>query len=335
VKALVSVAPGGPETLVIRDLAEPQPQAGQVLVSIVACGVNFPDSLIIEDKYQFRPDRPFAPGGEFAGLIEQVAEGVEGLRVGDRVLGSVIFGAMAERIAIDAVNVFKLPDRMPFDEGAAFLMTYATSYYGLKDRGNLQARETLLVLGAAGGVGLAAVELGRSVGARVVAATSSAEKTAFAMKHGADAGMVYARDLEPAGMKALAEDFKTAVAPGADVIFDPVGGAYTEAALRAAAWGGRLLVVGFASGAIPKIPANLTLLKGCSVVGVFLGGLIAKDQERYRRLVDELFALYEAKKIRPAISNIFPLSRGGEAIAQLANRTAVGKLVVTMPDHSG
>jgi NADPH2:quinone reductase len=333
-KALVSVSPGGPETLVIQEVAEPQLSAGQVLVSIVACGVNFPDSLIIQDKYQFQPDRPFSPGGEFAGFIEKVSEGVEHLHVGDRVLGSEIFGAMAEKIAIDAAKVFKIPDCMPFDEAAAFLMTYATSYYALKDRGNLQAGETLLVLGAAGGVGLAAVELGKAFGARVIAATSSVDKTAFCIKHGADAGLVYSPNLELAAMKALAEDFKSAVAPGADVIFDPVGGNYTEAALRAASWDGRLLVIGFAAGAIPKIPVNIALLKSCSIVGVFLGGLIAKRQERYRRLVDELFALYEAGKIRPIVSESFTLSRGGEAISRLASRSAVGKLIITMPDHT-
>jgi NADPH2:quinone reductase len=328
--ALLSRAPGGPDTLALEEVPDPRPEPGQVLVAVRACGVNYPDLLIIEDRYQFKPARPFAPGGEVAGIVEAVGEGVGAFEPGDRVIGFAGWGGMAQKIAIDARRCIPMPEAMPFDEGAAFLMTYGTSYHALKDRAALREGETLLVLGAAGGVGLAAVELGKAMGARVVAAASSDDKVALAREHGADAGFVYAADPAEGGAKALAEGFKAACGrEGANVIYDPVGGAYAEAALRAIAWEGRFLVVGFPAG-IPKIPLNLPLLKSCQIVGVFWGAFAERDPEANAVNNRELFALYARGAIRPKVSERVPLARAGEAIAALAARKATGKIVVTM-----
>jgi NADPH2:quinone reductase len=329
--ALLSKTPGGPETLALDDVPEPVPGAGEVVLGVRACGVNYPDVLIIEDRYQYKPERPFAPGGEVSGIVEAVGAGVTSLQVGDRVIGSTVWGGMAEKIAVPATRCIPIPPAMPFDEAAAFIMTYGTSYYALKDRAGLQAGETLLVLGAAGGVGLAAVELGKAMGARVVAAASSDEKVALARAHGADVGVVYSSAaLDKAGAKALTGQLKQACgSEGANVIYDPVGGDYTEAALRAVAWEGRLLVVGFPAG-IPKLPLNLTLLKSCQVVGVFWGAFTERDPEANAANTRELFALYERGAVRPTISDRVPLRRAGEAIALLAARKAMGKIVVTM-----
>jgi NADPH:quinone reductase len=330
-KALLSVATGGPETLVLEDLADPAPGAGQAVVEIKACGVNYPDVLIIEDKYQFKPARPFAPGGEIAGVVKAVGEGVSAVKVGDRVLGSTGNGGMAEAIALDAGRLTPIPDGMPFDEAAAFMMTYGTSYYALKDRAFLKPGQSLLVLGAAGGVGLAAVELGKAMGARVIAAASSQAKVDLAVKHGAESGVVYpAGPFDRDGQKALADLFKGACGPsGADVVYDAVGGDYAEAALRATAWEGRFLVIGFPAG-IPRIPLNLALLKSCDIVGVFWGAAVARDPAAHKQNVSELMDLYAAGKIRPYVSERFPLAKGGAAIAHLAQRKALGKVVVTM-----
>ncbi|HEY7900035.1 MAG TPA: NADPH:quinone oxidoreductase family protein [Caulobacteraceae bacterium] len=330
-RAVLSEATGGPETLVVREVADPEPRPGAAVVAVKACGVNYPDVLIIEDRYQFKPPRPFSPGGEIAGVVTALGEGVSGLKVGDRVLGSTGNGGMAEAIRLDAARLTRIPDAMPFDEAAAFLMTYGTSYYALKDRGRLQAGETLLVLGAAGGVGLAAVELGVAMGARVVAAASSEEKVALAKARGASEGVVYPLGpFDKDGRKALAEQFKAACGPaGANLVYDAVGGDYAEAALRAIAWEGRFLVIGFPAG-IPQIPLNLALLKGCDIVGVFWGAATARDPAGHKRNVAELMDLYAAGKVRPHVSERFPLERAGEAIAHLAGRKALGKVVVTM-----
>jgi NADPH2:quinone reductase len=330
-RAVLSEATGGPETLVVREVADPEPRPGAAVVAVKACGVNYPDVLIIEDRYQFKPPRPFSPGGEIAGVVTALGEGVSGLKVGDRVLGSTGNGGMAEAIGLDAARLTRIPDAMPFDEAAAFLMTYGTSYYALKDRGRLQAGETLLVLGAAGGVGLAAVELGVAMGARVVAAASSEEKVALAKARGASEGVVYPLGpFDKDGRKALAEQFKAACGPaGANLVYDAVGGDYAEAALRAIAWEGRFLVIGFPAG-IPQIPLNLALLKGCDIVGVFWGAATARDPAGHKRNVAELMDLYAAGKVRPHVSERFPLERAGEAIAHLAGRKALGKVVVTM-----
>lgn len=330
-KALLSVEVGGPDKLVMRDVPDLEAKPGWAVVQIKACGVNYPDVLIIEDKYQFKPPRPFSPGGEISGVVKQVGEGVTHLKVGDRVLGNSGNGGMAEEIAVEASRLTPIPDSMPFDEAAAFLMTYGTSYYALKDRGHLKPGQTLLVLGAAGGVGLAAVELGAAMGASVVAAASSQAKVDLAMQHGAVSGVVYPPGpFDRDGQKALADLFKQACgAAGADVVYDGVGGDYAEAALRATAWEGRFLVIGFPAG-IPRIPLNLALLKGCDIVGVFWGAAVARDPAGHRRNVGELMALYESGKIKPHVSERFPLERAGEAIAHLAARKAMGKVVVTV-----
>jgi NADPH:quinone reductase len=330
-KALLSTAIGPPETLQLRDMAEPVPGRGEVLIEVKAVGVNFPDSLIIEDRYQFKPERPFAPGGEVAGVVTALGEGVTRLVVGQRVIGSTGWGGMAERIALSQDRCIPIPDTMPFEEAAAFILTFGTSHYALKDRAQLKAGETLLVLGAAGGVGLAAVELAKAAGARVIAACSTQDKVDLAIAHGADAGVVYpTAPFDKDGRKALADLFKGACGPnGADVIYDAVGGDYAEAALRAIAWEGRFLVIGFPAG-IPAIPLNLTLLKSCQIIGVFWGAFTAREPARNGDNVAELLALYQAGKIRPHVSATFPLERGGEAIRHLMDRKATGKVVVTI-----
>ncbi|MFZ5729790.1 MAG: NADPH:quinone oxidoreductase family protein, partial [Pseudomonadota bacterium] len=257
-KAVLSKVTGGPETLVVEDIPEPEVKAGQALISVKAVGVNFPDVLMIEDKYQARPPRPFAPGGELSGVIEAVGEGVTNVKPGDRILANTGWGGMAEKVALPANRLWKIPDNMPHDEAAAFILTYGTSYHALKHRGRVKAGESLLVLGAAGGVGLAAVELGKAMGMRVVAACSSQEKVDLAKTHGADEGVVYGRGpFDRDEQKKLSELFKSVAGPnGFDVIYDAVGGDYAEPALRTIAWEGRYLVIGFAAGEIPKIPLN-------------------------------------------------------------------------------
>ncbi|HEX3701052.1 MAG TPA: NADPH:quinone oxidoreductase family protein [Phenylobacterium sp.] len=331
-KALLSKEVGGPDTLVLENVPSPQAKPGFAVVEVKAVGVNFPDVLIIEDKYQFKPTRPFAPGGEIAGVVKSVGDGVTNVKPGDRVLGNTGWGGMAEELALEAHRLVKIPDSMPFDEAAAFIMTYGTSWHALKDRASLQAGQSLLVLGAAGGVGLAAVELGKAMGAKVIAAASSQEKVDLCKKHGADEGVVYGRGpFDRDGQKALAQTFKDAVGPaGVDVIYDAVGGDYAEPALRSIAWEGKYLVVGFAAGDIPRIPLNLALLKGCDIVGVFWGTWVAKNPKRHHESVAELLAMYEQGKIKPFVSERFPLARAAEAIKHLASRKAMGKVVVTV-----
>ena len=330
-KALLSYAPGGPETLTIDELPDPAPGPGQLLVRVRAAAINYPDVLIIEDKYQFKPPRPFAPGGEISGEVEALGDGVTGWAIGDRLIAVPGWGGLVEKIVIDAKAAFRLPDTYSFTDGAALLLTYATSIHALYDRGDLKADETLLVLGAAGGVGLAAVELGKARGARVIAAVSSEDKAQAARDAGADAAIVYPRGpFDKDGSKALAQMFKDAVGPsGADVIYDPVGGDYAEPALRSIAWQGRYLVVGFPAG-IPKLPLNLTLLKSCDVRGVFWGAFAARDPKANAAHVETLFKLWDEGKISPRVSATFPLERGGEAIAALAARSVIGKVVVEL-----
>jgi NADPH:quinone reductase len=328
-KALLSKHPGGPETLVLEDIPEPAAGAGQVRVAVRACGVNYPDLLIIQDLYQVKPPRPFAPGTELAGVVDIVGEGVENVRVGDRVLLSPVRSGMAEKAVGLASNCWKIPDAMPFDEAAALIMTYGTSQHALQDRAQLRSGETLLVLGAAGGVGLAAVELGKAMGARVVAAASSAEKLALARERGADEGVQYpVGALDKGQARALTERFKAACgADGAQVIYDPVGGDYTEAALRAIGYQGRHLVVGFPAG-IAKLPLNLPLLKSCQIVGVYWGEFTTRYPALHAANVAALMALYLDGRIKPVVTERFPLARGGEAIARLGTREARGKVVV-------
>lgn len=329
-KALLSRTPGGPETLELAELPEPVAGPGELLVRIHYCAINYPDVLVIEDRYQFKPPRPFAPGSEVSGVVEAVGDGVSGWAVGDRLLAlTASSGGLAEKVAVAAARAFKLPDGLPLKEASALLMTYATTIHGLLDRGHLREGQTLLVLGAAGGVGLSAVELGKAFGARVVAAVSSDEKAAVARAAGADQTLVYPRaPFDKAQSKALADAFKEACGPGgADVIYDPVGGDYAEPALRAIAWEGRYLVVGFPAG-IPRLPLNLTLLKSCDVCGVFWGAFTMRDPARHQAHVATLFRLWQDGRIAPRVTETYPLARGGEAIAKLAARGAIGKLVV-------
>ena len=328
-RALLSTAPGGPETLELTESPDPVPAKGQVLVAVKACAINYPDVLIIEDKYQFKPQRPFAPGGEIAGVIEALGEGVTDWQVGDRVMGVIGHGGLASKIATEPQRLYRLPEDRSFAEGAALILTYATTIHALLDRGRLTEGQSLLVLGAAGGVGLAAIELGKAYGARVVAAVSSVEKAAAAKAAGADETILYGRaPFDKDQSKALAEQFKAAGGrAGFDVIYDPVGGDYAEPALRSIAWEGRYLVVGFPAG-IPKLPLNLTLLKSCDVCGVFWGAFAARDPQANASHVDTLFRLWREGRIAPRVTETFAFERGGDAIAKMAARGAIGKLVV-------
>lgn len=330
-KALLSLEPGGPETLRLKEVPLPQPRRAELLVRVRACAINFPDTLIIEDKYQLKPERPFAPGGEIAGEVVSLGEGVTGWSAGDRLIAATGFGGLAEQVVVPAERAVPLPLERSFEEGSALLMTYATVIHALVDRARLQPGQTLLVLGAAGGIGIAAVEIGKALGARVIAAASSDEKARAATKAGADLAIVYPTGpFDRDGQKALSALFKDAAGPaGADVILDPVGGDYTEPALRSIAWEGRFLVVGFPAG-IARLPLNLTLLKSCDVCGVFWGAFAARDPRRNAAHVEQLFRWWDEGKIVPRISATYPLERAGEAIAALRERTAVGKLVVVL-----
>jgi NADPH2:quinone reductase len=330
--ALLSYAPGGPDTLRLDEIATPEPKANEVRVAIAACGVNYPDALIIEDKYQFKPPRPFAPGFEIAGTIDALGEGVTGWHIGDRVIAHCTVGGMAEYVTVAAHHCLRMPTEMPFDVGASLLVTYGTSLHALKDRAQLKAGETLLVLGAAGGVGLAAVELGKALGARVIAAVSSEEKAALARERGAEVTLIYPR--EPSDPKALAKAFKDACGrEGAHVIYDPIGGEYAEAALRAIAWAGRYLVVGFPAG-IPRIPLNLPLLKGCDIQGVFWGSFAERHPAQHAENLQLLLDLWREGRIQPTISARFSLPQGGTALAKLLHREVLGKMVVLI-GHGG
>lgn len=330
-KALLSLAPGGPDTLVLSDIPVPDLLPGTVRVAVKACSINYPDALIIEDRYQIRPPRPFAPGGEIAGIIEAVADDVEGWQVGDRVIALIAHGGLCEKVVVESGRLHALPNACSFADGSALLLTYGTTLHALVDRGRLQPGQTLLVLGAAGGVGLASVEVGKQLGARVVAAVSSEEKAAVARSAGADDVIIYPRSpFDPAQTRALADMFKAAVAPdGADVIVDPVGGEYAEPALRSIAWEGRYLVMGFPAG-VPKLPLNLPLLKSCDVCGVFYGAHALREPEHNRAAVARLLAWLASGGIKPHISGVFTLDEAPTAIARLAAREAIGKLVVEL-----
>lgn len=330
VKALRSHLTGGPDTLRLDEIDPPNTRAGQLLVRVAAVSLNYPDALMIEDRYQFRPERPFAPGGELSGTVVAVGEDVAGFAVGDRVMAMTGFGALAEIVAVDAVKCFVLPNEMPFDEASALLFTYATTIHGLLDRAGLKAGETMLVLGAAGGIGISAIELGKAIGARVVAAVSSAEKAEAARSVGADDVVIYPRaPLDATTSRVLVSQFKAAAPGGFDVVYDPVGGDYAEPALRSIAWEGRYAVIGF-TGGIPKIPLNLALLKACSIVGVFFGTWSERNRARCAEEVTLLLRFWEEGKIRPRISERFSLAQAPLAIAKLSDRGAVGKIVIEM-----
>ncbi|WP_299297801.1 NADPH:quinone oxidoreductase family protein [uncultured Tateyamaria sp.] len=328
--AMLSTKPGGPDTLEWTEGPTPTPKKSEVLIAVKAAGVNFPDTLIIQDLYQMRPPRPFAPGGEVAGVIEAVGENVSHLQPGDRVLAMTGFGGFTTHLCAASNACVKLPDTMPFDEAACFLFTYGTSHYALKNRGELQSGETLLILGAAGGVGAAAIELGKAAGARVIAAVSSDEKAAFCKELGADDTIIYPRDMDKAAQKALSAEIKRVAGPdGVDVAYDAVGGAYAEPVIRSMAWGGRYLVVGFPAG-IPSIPLNLTLLKSCQIVGVFWGASIYRAPDDHAQNVRELFEMYGKGQIKPQITARFPLKDAEQALNLIAERKATGKVVLTM-----
>lgn len=323
-RALLCKEYGPPESLVLEDVPPLSASAGHVVVRVHACGVNFPDTLIIQGQYQFKPALPFAPGAEVAGVISAVGAGVTQFNVGDRVIAFVGWGGFADEVVAEASRIIPMPADLDFPTAAAFVLTYGTSYHALQDRARLQAGETLLVLGAAGGVGLAAVELGKLLGARVIAAASSDEKLAVCSQYGADELINYSRD-------DLRERIKTLTAGrGVDVVYDPVGGALTEAALRSTAWGGRLLVVGFASGDIPRIPLNLTLLKGCSIVGVFWGEFTVREPKRNAQELAQLMTWLHEGRLKPHISATYPLERAADALHAIGQRTVVGKAVVVM-----
>ncbi|MBX3693917.1 MAG: NADPH:quinone oxidoreductase family protein [Steroidobacteraceae bacterium] len=321
-RALLCKVYGPPEALTVEELPDLVPGPGQVVIDVQAAGVNFPDALIIQGKYQFKPPLPFAPGGECAGIVRTVGADVRTTKPGDRVIAFTVHGAFASQVAVDAGALIPMPPGLDFATGAAFVMTYATSWHALADRGALQPGETLLVLGASGGVGLAAIEIGKALGARVIAAASSADKLAVCRGHGADELVNYADEDLRERVKALT------AGRGADVIYDPVGGVYTEPALRSIAWRGRHLIVGFANGEIPRIPANLALLKGCAIVGVFLGDLIRREPARLAAGIQTLFGWLGEGRLRPYIAGRYPLARGPEAIRALMERRVSGKLVI-------
>ena len=330
-KAVLSKEVGGPDTLVVEDLDSPTPGKGEVLIDVAACAINFPDSLIIKDMYQMKPPRPFSPGGEISGTVAALGEGVSGWQVGDRVIAGIGAGGLREQVVVPAARLFKVPEDIDLVQASALLMTYGTTIHGLKDRGDIKAGDTVLVLGAAGGVGLSAVELAKAYGARVVAAVSTEEKGEVAKKAGADEVVIYPRaPFDKDQSKAVAQQFKDAVGPnGADIVYDIVGGDYSEPALRSIAWEGRFLVIGFPAG-IAKMPLNLTLLKSCDIRGVFWGAFTAREPEKNAANIAELFQLWQDGKIAPLISETYPLDKAHEAIAKLESRSAIGKLVVTM-----
>ncbi|WP_298848280.1 NADPH:quinone oxidoreductase family protein [uncultured Ruegeria sp.] len=329
-QALLSVAPGGPETLELTTLPDPQPGKGQLVIGVKAAGVNFPDTLIIQDLYQIKPPRPFAPGGEVSGEVLALGEGVTGFDLGDRVLALTGHDGFATHATIRSDAAIRFPDMMPYQDAACFIFTYGTSYHALKDRAAIKPGETLLVLGAAGGVGSAAIELGKALGAKVIAGVSSAEKAEFCCQIGADEVVIYPRDMDKDAQKAFAAEVKKLAGHnGVDVVYDAVGGALAEPSLRSMAWKGRYLVVGFPAG-IPQVPLNLALLKGCQIVGVFWGASVFREPKSHAKNVEELFELYRDGKIKPLISAQYPLERAHQAIAQLSRRSVLGKIVVTM-----
>ncbi|WP_213662092.1 NADPH:quinone oxidoreductase family protein [Stutzerimonas stutzeri] len=322
-KAVLCKSFGPAENLVVEEVASPTPKPNEILLDVHAASVNFPDTLIIEGKYQFKPPLPFSPGGEAAGVVAAIGAKVSHLKVGDRVMGLTGWGSFAEQVAVPAYNVLPIPAQMDFATAAAFGMTYGTSMHALKQRANLQPGETLLVLGAAGGVGLAAVEIGKAMGARVIAAASSAEKLDVAKQAGADELINYSAESLRDRLKELTGG------QGVDVIYDPVGGKLFEEAFRSIAWNGRMLVVGFAAGGdIPALPANLPLLKGAALVGVFWGAFAQRQPQDNAANFEQLFAWHAEGRLRPLISQRFALEQTAAAIAQLGQRKAVGKLVV-------
>lgn len=331
-KALQCVELGGPEKLVVNDVADPEIAEDHIIIEVKSASVNFPDVLMIQGLYQFQPPLPFIPGGESAGVVIEIGEGVEGFNIGDKVFAATGVGGICEKILAHKNNVRPIPENMDFEIAAALSVTYGTSIYALKQRANLKAGETLLVLGASGGVGLATVQLGKAMGAKVIAAASTQEKVDICIENGADEGFVYpSGNLDRDQQKELSNKIKELTGGlGPNVIYDPVGGTYAEPCLRSIAWDGRYLVIGFAAGAdqIPKMPLNLTLLKGCQIVGVFWGAWTGMFPAENQKNFEELFQMYKDGKINPAPSDKFTLETSAEAIAHLKDRKAKGKVVI-------
>ena len=322
-KAVLCKQFGPPDSLVVEDVPSPKAEKGEVVIAVKAASLNFPDVLIIQNKYQFKPPLPFSPGSELAGVVKQVGAGVERWKPGDKVMAFTTYGAFAEEVRTEANRLLPLPSSMSFTEGAAFLLTYGTTDHALRDRGALKAGETLLVLGASGGVGLAAVEIGKALGARVIACASTDDKLAVCRSHGADATINYATEDFREKVKALTD------AKGPDVIYDPVGGPYTEPAFRSIAWRGRHLVVGFAAGEIPKLPLNLALLKGAAVLGVFWGDFARREPKQFAASIAQLGKWFAEGKLKPHVSQTMPLDKAAEALKLMAARQVKGKLVLT------
>ncbi|QQS12423.1 MAG: NADPH:quinone oxidoreductase family protein [Rhodospirillales bacterium] len=321
-RAMISEQIGGPESLVLKELPSAPLKKGQVRIAVHAAGVNFPDTLIIQDKYQFKPPRPFAPGHEVGGVVSEVGEGVADYKVGDRVIAAIGHGGYADEVVADQTQLLPMPPNMSFEEGAAFTMTYGTSYYALKQRADPKPGETLLVLGAAGGVGLTAVELGALMGLKVIAAVGSDEKMEICRKYGATMFVNYNTEKMRDKVKELTGG------KGADIVYDAVGGDAFDEAIRCINWYGRLLVIGFASGRIPSLPANLALLKSCDVRGVFYGAWRAREPAEARKNFDEMFAWVRDGKLKPHISMTFPLEKAADAMNALLSRKATGKVVI-------
>jgi NADPH:quinone reductase len=321
-KAVLCKQWGPPSSLVVEEVPSPVAGPGEVLIEVHAAGVNFPDTLIIQKKYQFQPELPFSPGGEVAGVVASVGEGVTHVKPGDRVIGSSTWGGYAQELVVKADRVIPIPDGMDFVTASAYVLAYGTSLHALKDRAKLVAGETLLVLGAAGGVGVAAIEIGKAMGARVIAAASSDEKLALCRERGADATINYATEDLRERIKAITDG------KGPDVIYDPVGGSYTEPAFRSIAWEGRHLVVGFAAGDIPKLPMNLALLKGASLVGVFWGAFLTRDRQATRRHMQDLFELYQSGKVQPPVTKTYRLEEAAQALEDVMARRVMGKVAI-------
>jgi NADPH2:quinone reductase len=323
-KAVVCKQFGPPESLVLEELPAPIPGKGQVVVSVKAASVNYPDVLVIQNKYQVKPPLPFSPGSEMAGTVKALGEGVAGVKPGDRVIAFSAYGAFAEEALVDAARLVPIPEEMDFVTAASFLLTYGTSHHALRNRASPRPGETLLVLGAAGGVGIAAIEIGKILGLRVIACASSDEKLAVCREHGADATINYASEDLRERIKALAGD------KGVDIIYDPVGGAYAEAALRSSSWRARFLVIGFAGGEIPRIALNLALLMERSIIGVYWGEWTRRTPAEFAAAVRELAGWFREGKLKPHVTATYPLARAAEAIRLLADRKVKGKVVVTM-----
>ena len=326
--AMLSITPGGPETLEWAETPTPEPGPSQILVAIRAAGVNYPDTLMIRDLYQFKPPRPFAPGGEIAGVVVSTGPEVTDFAVGDRVMALSGHGGFATHICIDAADALRIPDAMPDPDAAAFVFTYGTSYHALMERGMLRSGETVLILGAAGGVGTAAVQIAKAAGARVIAAVSDAGKAEVCKALGADDTVIYGRNPDKEEQISFSRNIKAlAGKAGVDVIYDAVGGSYAEPALRAIAWQGRYLVVGFPAG-IPKIPLNLPLLKGCQIVGVFWGAAVERDPKGHQANMQALFDLYASGQVKPLIHATHPMKDAAKALEEMQNRQVMGKVVM-------